>query len=45
MESMVEDATGVKTISLHHDISTLSGEELVVFSLASPPLCRETPRR
>ncbi len=41
LESMVEEVTGVKTLSLHHDISTKSGEELVVFSLAESPLFRE----
>jgi uncharacterized protein YbcI len=27
MEAMVEKVTGVKVVSLHHDISTLTGEE------------------
>src|SRR5205823_8310712 len=33
LEAMVLAATGVKAVSLHHDISTLSGEEVVVFTL------------
>lgn len=41
LESMVESVTGVKTLSLHHDISTMTGEELIVFSLAESPLFRE----
>ena len=40
MEAMVEEVTGVKVLSLHHDISTVSGEELVAFTLAEPPLFR-----
>src|SRR5580693_7702479 len=42
MEAMVEGIAGVKVISLHHDISTLTGEEVVLFTLASSPICRET---
>jgi uncharacterized protein YbcI len=45
MEAMVEGITGVKVVSLHHDISTLTGEEVVLFSLAESPLFRETKRR
>jgi uncharacterized protein YbcI len=41
MEAMVEGATGVKVVSLHHDISTLTGEEVVLFTLAGPPPFRE----
>ena len=40
LESIVEDAVGVKLVSVHHDISTVTGEELIVFSLAEPPVCR-----
>ena len=38
---MVEEVTGVKVVSLHHDISTLTGEEVVLFSLASSPGFRD----
>src|SRR5205809_5294996 len=34
MEKMVEQVTGVKPVSLHHDISTSTGEEIVLFTLA-----------
>jgi uncharacterized protein YbcI len=44
MEAMVQGITGEKVISLHHDISTLTGEELVLFTLAEPPSFRETKR-
>jgi hypothetical protein len=29
---------------MHHDISTITGEEVVVFTLAEPPLFREAKR-
>src|SRR5579864_8177931 len=35
MEAMIQEVTGVKVISLHHDISTLTGEEVILFTLAS----------
>ena len=44
LETMVQDLTGVKVVSLHHDISTVTGEEIVVFSLASSPVPREAKR-
>jgi uncharacterized protein YbcI len=40
LESIVENAVGVKLVSVHHDISTVTGEEVLVFSLAAPPTCR-----
>lgn len=40
LESLVESVAGVKLVSIHHDISTVTGEELLVFSLAAPPACR-----
>jgi uncharacterized protein YbcI len=45
MEAMVEEITGVKVVSLHHDISTVTGEEVVLFTLAESPLFRETKKR
>jgi uncharacterized protein YbcI len=45
MEAMVEGITGVKVVSLHHDISTTTGEEVVLFTLAESPLFRETKKR
>ena len=38
---MVEDAAGSKVVSLHHDISTVTGEEVVLFTLAEAPDVRE----
>jgi uncharacterized protein YbcI len=45
MEAMVQEITGIKVVSLHHDISTATGEEVVLFTLAEPPLFRETKKR
>jgi uncharacterized protein YbcI len=44
LEAMVFSVTDVKVVSLHHDISTVTGEELVLFTLAESPIVRE-PRR
>jgi uncharacterized protein YbcI len=41
LEEMVHNITGVKVVSLHHDISTVTGEEVVLFTLASAPAYRE----
>src|SRR5208283_104522 len=42
MEALVQKITGVKVVSMHHDISTLTGEEVVLFTLARLPEFRET---
>ena len=44
MEALVQGITAVKVLSLHHDISTATGEEIVAFTLAGSPLCRETKK-
>src|SRR6188472_1032432 len=41
METMIYEVTGVKVVSLHHDISTVTGEEVVLFTLAQKPAVRE----
>ena len=41
LEAMVEKITGIKVLSMHHDISTTTGEEVVLFSLAQSPDLRE----
>lgn len=41
MEAIILAITGVNVVSLHHDISTMTGEEVVLFTLAKPPLLRE----
>lgn len=45
LEAMVQEVTGVKVLSLHHDISTLTGEEVVLFSLAEFPDVRERKKK
>ena len=37
LESMVHEVVGVKVLSMHHDISTVTGEEVVIFSLTEAP--------
>jgi uncharacterized protein YbcI len=44
MEALIHEATGVKVLSLHHDISTTTGEEIMVFTLVASPLFRETKK-
>jgi len=44
LESMVRGITGTKVVSLHHDISTSTGEEVVIFTLAETPIFREARR-
>jgi uncharacterized protein YbcI len=41
METMVQGVTGVRVLSLHHDISTVTGEEIVLFTLTQSPIFRE----
>jgi uncharacterized protein YbcI len=45
LEAMIEGICGIKVVSLHHDISTLTGEEVVLFTLFDPPACRENKTR
>ena len=45
LDVLVEDITGSKPLSLHHDISTLTGEEIVVFSLTEAPGYREAKKK
>ncbi len=37
LESLVHEVVGVKVVSMHHDISTVTGEEVVIFSLSGMP--------
>ena len=45
MVAMVQAVTGAPVLSLHHDISTVTGEEVVLFTLAESPLFRETKKK
>ena len=41
LAAIIHDATGVELVSVHHDISTVTGEEVLVFSLGASPTYRE----
>jgi uncharacterized protein YbcI len=45
LEAMVLEAAGVRVLSLHHDISTATGEEVILFTLAEAPHFREARRK
>jgi uncharacterized protein YbcI len=45
LEALVEEITGIKPRSLHHDISTVTGEEIVVFTLSKTPRCRDAKNK
>jgi|SRR5262245_13698320 len=45
LEAMIEGATGARVVSLHHDISTVTGEEMVLFTLAEPPGVRDARQK
>lgn len=45
MVAMVQKVTDVKVVSLHHDISTVTGEELIIFTLADSPIFRDTKKK
>jgi uncharacterized protein YbcI len=45
IEPMIHEATGVKVLSLHHDISTMTGEEVLIFALVESPHCKQLKKR
>jgi uncharacterized protein YbcI len=45
IEAMIQEITGTNIISLHHDISTVTGEEVVLFTLAEIPEFREGKKK
>lgn len=45
LEKLVHDVTGTQPVSVHHDISTATGEEVIVFTLAAVPSVRDRKRR
>lgn len=45
MEAMIEKIAAVKVLSMHHDISTATGEEVVLFTLAEPPEFKKPKKR
>jgi uncharacterized protein YbcI len=44
MQSLVQDITNVKVVSLHHDISTVTGESFIILTLAQSPLYRQAKK-
>ena len=45
LEAMVQEVTGVKVVTMHHDISTAIGEEVVLFTLAESPISRDAKKK
>jgi len=45
MEAMIQDVTGVRVLSLHHDISTVTGEEVLLYTLAEVLKFRDAGKR
>ena len=45
METLVQNIAGVKVVSLHHDISTVTGEEVMVFTFAEAVPYREAKKK
>ena len=44
LQVLIQEITGVKVVSLHHDISTVTGEAFVVLTLAESPLFRQVKK-
>jgi uncharacterized protein YbcI len=45
LEAMIQEVTSAQVLTLHHDISTVTGEEVILFTLAEAPLFRETKKK
>lgn len=45
LEAMIHDVTGVSVLSVYHDISATTGEEVVIVTLSESPLLREKRNR
>jgi uncharacterized protein YbcI len=45
MEALVQEITGVKVLALHYDVSTVTGEEVILFPLAEPPSLRDAKKK
>jgi uncharacterized protein YbcI len=45
LETMIRETTGATMLTLHHDISTVTGEEVVLFTLAESPMVRDAKRK
>jgi uncharacterized protein YbcI len=40
LDTLVRNATGSQPVSVHHDFSSTTGEEVLVFTLSAAPQCR-----
>ena len=45
LEVLIQEIAGAKVLSLHHDISTVTGEEVVLFTLTGSPPFREAKKK
>jgi len=45
LEKMVEESSGMRCVSMHHDVSTVTGEEVLLFTLKEAPGMRITKKR
>jgi len=45
LQSMIEIASDMKCSSMHHDVSTVTGEEVFVFTLNEEPILRTAKRK
>lgn len=45
LETMIQGITECEVVSMHHDISTMTGEEVLIFTLARSPILRELKKR
>src|SRR4029453_10223083 len=45
LEQLMQAVTGVSIRSLHHDISTITGEEVILFTLCEAPNFREAKKK
>jgi uncharacterized protein YbcI len=45
LEAMIHEVTGVKVVTMHHDISTITGEKVILFTLAESPLLRDVKKK
>ena len=45
LQALVEEVTGARAVSMHHDVSTVTGEEVVLFALAEAPATRDARKK
>ncbi len=45
LEAIIREVTRTEPVNVHHDISAVTGEEVIVFTLASPPVCVHRRKR